>query len=118
LISATFFSAYSKGRFPAMLRVGSLGTVVLGSSDGMSTIPLPGAETKPWFEITVPLATVEFTTTLNVTVATLAGLLEASAGIEPAVAVAGELIGMLFTSGDRPATSATAAPFMVVLPAT
>ena len=43
---------------------------------------------------------------------------EASAGIEPGVGSAGELIGMPFTSGGKPPTSATAAPFRVVLPAT
>ena len=47
-------------------------------------MPLLTALTKPWFEITVPLATFAFTTTSNVIVATLAGLLDASAGIEPA----------------------------------
>ena len=79
---------------------------------------MPFPLTKPWFEITVPLATFGFTTTSNVMVATLAGLLDASAGIEPGVVLPGELIGMPFTSGDWPATSATAAPFRVVLPAT
>src|SRR5262252_848583 len=99
-----------------MSRVGSLGTGVRGSSDGWSTMPV--ALTNPWFEMIVPLGTVGFTTTLNVMVATLAGLLDASAGIEPGVGSAGELICMPFTSGDRPATSATAAPFSVVVPAT
>ena len=68
------------------------------------------AVTKPWFEITVPLTTFGFTTTSNVIVATLAWLLDASAGIEPGV-LAGELISMLFTSGDRPAESGTRTPF-------
>ena len=81
-------------------------------------MPLSTAVTKPWFEITVPSTTLGFTTTSNVMVATLAGLLDASAGIEPGVASAGELISMPFTSGDRPAASGTATPFRVVLPAT
>src|SRR5881397_168228 len=101
-----------------MSRVGSLGAGVRGSSDGWSTIPLPAAVTKPWFEITVPSATFWFTTTSNVMVATLAWLLDASAGIDLGVVLAGELIGMPFTSGDTPATSATGAPFSAVLPAT
>src|SRR5262245_3803227 len=101
-----------------MSRVGSFGSGVSGSSDGWSTIPLPDAVTKPWFEITVPLAAFGLMTTLNVMVATFAGLLDASAGIEPGVALAGELISMPFTSGDTPETSATAAPFRVVLPGT
>src|SRR5213083_1491230 len=96
--------------------VGSLGAGVRGSSDGRSTMPV--ALTKPWFEMIVPSGTFGFTTTSNVMVATLAWLLEESAGIEPGVVLAGELIGMPFTSGDRPATSAMAAPFRVVLPAT
>src|SRR5262245_48838804 len=112
------FSAYSTGRPPTMSIVGSLGAVVRGSSEGESTIPLLAAVTKPWFEITVPLTTFGFTTTSNVMVATLAGLLEGSAGIEPDVVLAGELISIPFTSGDTPATSATGAPFRVVLPAT
>src|SRR5215831_9049106 len=99
-----------------MSSVGSLGTGVRGSSDGWSTIPV--ALTKPWFEMIVPLGTLGFTTTLNVMVATLAWLLDASAVIEPGVGLAGELISMPFTIGDPPATSATAAPFRVVLPAT
>src|SRR6266516_1465759 len=98
-----------------MSRVGSLGAGVRGSSDGWS---MPLALTKPWFEMIVQSRTFGFTTTLNMMVATLAWLLDASAGIEPGVGSAGELIRMPFTSGDRPATSATAAPFRVVLPAT
>src|SRR5258705_214103 len=101
-----------------MSSVGSLGAGVSGSSDGKSTIAFAGPLTKPWLEITVPLATFEFTTTSNVIVATLAGLLEASAGIKPDVVLAGELISMPLTSGDAPAISATPAPFKVVLPAT
>src|SRR5438105_2669670 len=96
--------------------VGSLGAGVRGSSDGWSGMPF--ALTNPWFAITVPLATFGFTTTLKVMVATLAGLLDASAGMKPGVVLAGELIRTPFTSGDTPATSATAAPFSVVLPAT
>ena len=79
---------------------------------------MPVALTKPWFEMIVPSGVLGLTTTLNVMVATLAVLLDASAGINPGVALAGELIRMPFTSGDMPATSATAAPFRVVLPAT
>src|SRR5262249_51605844 len=101
-----------------MSRVGSLGVGVRGSSEGWSTIPLSAAVTKPWFEITVPPATFAFTTTSNVMVATLAGLLDASAGIEPGVGSTGELIRIPFTSGDNPPTSATGEPFRVVLPAT
>src|SRR5262245_34112527 len=99
-----------------MSTVGSLGAGVRGSSDGWSAIPV--ALTKPWFEIIVPATTFGFTTTLNVMVATLAVLFEASAGIEPGVVLAGELIDMPLTSGDTPAISATATPFKVVLPAT
>src|SRR5262249_38704952 len=99
-----------------MSRVGSLRAGVRGSSDGWSATPV--AFTKPWFEITVPSGTFGFTTTLNVMVATLAWLLDASAGIKPGVGLAGELIRMPVTSGDWPATSATAVPFRVVLPAT
>src|SRR2546423_455791 len=101
-----------------MLRVGSLGIGVRGSSDGWSTMPFPVALTKPWFEMIVPSRTFGFTTTLNVIVATLAWLLDASAGIEPGAGSAGELIGIPFTSGDRPATSGTDTPFRVVVPAT
>src|SRR5262245_15049558 len=101
---------------PTISMVGSLRAGVGRSSDGWSAIPV--ALTKPWFEIAVPAATFAFTTTSNVMVATLAGLLDASAGIKPGVALAGELIRMPFTTGDTPATSATAAPFKVVLPAT
>src|SRR5438093_11936550 len=99
-----------------MSRVGSLGAGVRGSSDGWSVMPV--AVTKLWFEMNVPSGTFGCTTTLNVTVATLAGLLDASAGIEPGVVLAGELIPIPFTSGDRLATSATAAPFRVVVPGT
>src|SRR5256885_5501042 len=99
-----------------MSRVGSLGAGVRGSSDGWSTMPV--ALTKPWFEMIVPSGTFGFTTTLKVMVATLAWLLDASAGITPGVVLPGELIRMAFTSGDTPATSATAAPFRVVLFAT
>src|SRR5262245_30260973 len=95
-----------------MSRVGSLASGVSGSSEGWSAIPLAAAVTKPWFEITVPLATFRFTTTSNVMVAV------APAGMEPAVVSAGELIDIPFTSGDMPAASATAAPFSFVLPAT
>src|ERR671922_1241422 len=98
-----------------MSRVGSSGAGVSGSSDGWSTMPFPVALTKPWFEMIVPSGTFGFTTTSNVIVATLAWLLDASAGIEPGTGLAGELIVMPFTSGDTPATSATAAPFRVVL---
>src|SRR5262252_377440 len=101
-----------------MLRVGSLGIGVRGSSDGWSTMLFPTALTKHWFEMIVPSATFEFTTTSNRIVAMLAGLLDASAGMNPAVVSAGELICMPLTSGDRPATSATGVPFRVVLPAT
>src|SRR5207247_7529745 len=93
------------------------GIGVSGSSDGWSTMPFDTALTKPWFEITVPSGTVGITTTSKVMVATLAGLPDASAGIDPGVGLAGEWIGMPFTSGDRPATSATTVPFRVVLPA-
>src|SRR5215471_2209835 len=99
-----------------MSRVGSLGAGVRGSSDGWSTMPVP--LTKPWFERIVPSGTFGFTTTSNVMVAMLAWLLDASVGINPGVLLAGELIDMPFTSGDTPATSATLAPFRVVLPAT
>src|SRR5262245_34283193 len=99
-----------------MSRVGSLMAGVRGSSDGWST--LPAALTKPWFEMIVPSGTFGCTTTLNVIVATLAWLLDGSVGIKPGVGSAGELISMPFTSGDTPATSATAAPFRVVLPGT
>src|SRR4051812_25553013 len=90
-------------------RVGSLAAGVRGSSDGRSLKPVP--LTKPWFEITVPPATFEFTTTSNVMVA------RASASIEPGVPFGG-LISRPLTSRDTAATSATAAPFSVVLPAT
>jgi hypothetical protein len=76
------------------------------------------ALTKPWFEITVPSMTDGSMTTSNVMVATFAVLLVASAGIAPGVGSAGEWMIMPFTSGDRPPTSATVAPFNVVLPAT
>src|SRR5215813_1725326 len=77
-------------RLPTMSIVGSLGAGVRGSSDGWLTMPLPF--TKPWFEITVPPTAFGFTTTLKVIVATLAWLLDASAGIKPGVGSAGELI--------------------------
>src|SRR5437762_9911819 len=99
-----------------MLRVGSFGIGVRGSSDGWST--MPGVLTKPWFEMIVPSRTFGFTTTLNVIVATLAWLLDASAGIEPGAGSAGELIGIPFTSGDKPAESGSDTPLSVVLPAT
>src|SRR5262245_8365835 len=99
-----------------MLSVGSLGAGVRGSSEGWLATPV--AVTNPWFEITVPLATFEFTTTSNVMVATLVCPFDGAKGMEPGVVLAGELISMPFTSGDRPATSATAAPFSFVLPAT
>src|SRR6266702_3558673 len=101
-----------------MLHVASLGIGVRGSSDRWSTMPFPTALTKPWLHMTVPSRTFVFTTASNVMAATLALLLDASAGIEPGVGLDGELIDMLFTSGDKPATSATVAPFRVVLPAT
>src|SRR5262245_3675843 len=101
-----------------MSRVGSLAIGVPGSSDGTSTIPWLTAVTKPWFEITVPLITFGSTITSKVMVATLAWLLDASAGIEPGVGSAGELIGIPFTSGDRPPESGTATPFSLVLAAT
>src|SRR5262249_61565839 len=112
----TRFSAYSTGRLPTTSIVGSLGTGVRGSSEGWSTMPV--ALTTPWFEMIVPSGVFGFTTTLKVMVATLAGVLDASAGIETRVGSAGGLIGMPFTSGDAPATTATAAPVSVVLPAT
>src|SRR5436190_1058147 len=99
-----------------MSRVGSLRAGVRGSSDGWSTLPVE--LTKPWFEMIVPSGVVGFTTTSIVIVAMFAWLLDASAGINPGVLLAGELIGMPLTSGDTPATSATLAPFKVVLPAT
>src|SRR5262245_24745405 len=89
------------GELLTMSIVGSSGIGVSGSSDGRLTMPL-SALTKPWFEITVPLAALGFTTTLNVMEATLAWLLDASGGIKPAVVLAGELIRMLFTSGETP----------------
>src|SRR5215470_15007938 len=101
-----------------MSHVGSLGAGVRGSSDGWLTIPLPAALTKLWLQIRVPLGTFGFTSTLNLMVATLAWLLDGSAGIEPGVVLAGELISIPFASGDMPPTSATAVPFRVVLPAT
>ena len=104
-----------------MSHVRSLAAGVRGSSDGWSAIPLPEALTKLWLQISVPLGVFGFTTALNVMVAVLAWLamlLAASAGIEPGVEFAGELISMPFASGDMPATSATAVPFRVVLPAT
>src|ERR1041385_946618 len=101
-----------------MSQVGSLVAGVRGSSDGWSAIPLPGAVTKLWLQIAVPLGVFWFTTTLNVIVATFVWLPDAPVGIEPAVGSAGELISVPFTSGDVPPTSATAAPFSVVLPAT
>src|SRR5262245_54812562 len=117
VMSAEIFCTWKEGAgLVTVLSVGSLGAGVRGSSDGWLTTPFPF--TKPWFEITVPLAVFWFTTTSNVMVATLAGLLDASAGIDPGVGPAGELISMPFTIGDTPATSATGAPFNVVLPAT
>ena len=101
-----------------MSRVGSLGIGVSGSSEGWSTIPSARAVTKPWFEITVPSGTVGLTTTSKVMVAVLGGLLDGSAGIAPGVGLDGGWIARPFTRGDSPATSATAAPFRVVLPAT
>ncbi len=81
-------------------------------------MPMSTAVTKPWFEITVPSTAAGSTTTSNVIVATFAGFADASAGIEPGVGSAGEWISMPATSGDRPPTSATGAPFRVVLPGT
>ena len=79
----------------------------------------PVAEvTKPWFEITVLLGTVGITTTSKMMVATFGGLADESAGIDPGVGSLGGWISMPVTSGDRPPTSATGAPFRVVLPAT
>src|SRR5437899_11977731 len=83
------FAEECTGGVPTISCVGSLGTGVRGSSDGWSTMPV--ALTKPWFEMIVPSGVFGFTTTLNVMVATLAGLLDASAGISPGVALAGEL---------------------------
>src|SRR5262245_34839214 len=100
-----------------MSHVRSLRAAVRGSSDGWSAIPLPEAFTKLWLQISVPLGVFGFTTTLNVMVATLAWLFDGSAGIEPGVGSAGELISMPFASGELPPTSATVAPFRVVLPA-
>ena len=71
-----------------------------------------------WAKEASPSATLGLTTTSKVIVATLAGLLDASAGIAPGVGSAGEWISMPFTSGDRPPTSGTGDPFRVVLPAT
>src|SRR5690349_4719959 len=99
-----------------MSHVGSLGACVRGSSDGW--LPLPGVVTKLWLQISVPPGVFGFTTTLNAMVATFAWLLDASAGIEPGVGSAGELIRLPFTSGEMPPASATALPFRVVLPAT
>ena len=101
-----------------MSRVGSLAVGVAGSSDGWSTMPPSIALTKPWFEITVPSITLGSTTTSKVIVATLSGDGGASAGIAPGVGSRGALISMPATSGDVPPTSATGAPFRVVLPAT
>src|SRR5882672_12660504 len=79
---------------------------------------MPPPETNPWFEITVPSGTVGLMTTSKVMVATLAGGADGLAGIDPGVGLLGGWISMPLTSGDRPATSATGAPFSVVLPAT
>src|SRR4051812_39995483 len=117
-ISATRFWADRTGRLPTMSHVRSFGAGVRGSSEGWLTIPLPEAVTKLWLQSSVPLGVFGLTTTLKVTVATLAWLLDASAGIEPGVVLTGELISIPFTSGDVPATSAAAVPFSVVLPAT
>src|SRR6516165_10099030 len=111
-----FCTRRAAAALPTMLIVGSFGAGVRGSSDGVLTIPV--ALTKPWFEIAVPAATPAFTVTSNVMVATLAVLLEASAGITPGVALAGELISMPATSGDVPPTSPIGKPFRVVLLAT
>jgi len=81
-------------------------------------IPPSGALTKPWFEMMVPSTTSGSTTTSKVTVATLAVDGDESAGIEPGVGSAGEWMSIPFTSVESPATSATGAPFNVVLPAT
>src|SRR5262245_58946464 len=97
--------------------VGSLGACVRGSSEGWEPM-MPLALTKPWFEISVPLAVFGLTVTLNVLVATLAGLLDAAAGSEAGVGLPVGLISMPLTSGDTPATSAIGVPFKVVLPAT
>jgi hypothetical protein len=82
------------------------------------TTPPVGVVTKPWLEITVALGTAGLITTSKVMVATLAGGALASAGIEPGVGSPGGWISRPFTSGDRPATSATTTPFKVVLPGT
>src|SRR6185295_12496761 len=97
-----------------MLRVGSLAAGVFGSSDGRSAKPVP--LTKPWFEMTVPLTALGLTVTSKVMVATLAGLLDASAGIMPGMALPGGLIAKPFASGDNPPVSATTTPFSFVLP--
>jgi hypothetical protein len=81
-------------------------------------MPLVTAETNPWFEMIVPSTTAGSMTTSNVMVATLAGLLDASEGIDPGVASAGERISMPLTSAESPAESGTGAPFKVVLEAT
>src|SRR5262245_45800822 len=99
-----------------MSHVGSLGAGVRGSSDGW--LPLPGAVTKLWLQMSVPPGVFGFTVTLNAIVATVAWLLDGSAGIEPGVGSAGEWISVPFTSGEIPPASATALPFRVVLPAT
>src|SRR5260221_8277699 len=80
-------------------------------------IPRLRAVTKPWFEITVPLATLGFTTTSKLMLATLARLLDGSAGIEPGVGSAREWSRLPFTSGDTPAPSPPAAPARGGLPA-
>src|SRR5262245_56275689 len=99
-------------------RVGSPTAGVSGSSEGESTIPLAAGVAETGLGVTAPPGTFGFMTTSNVMVATLAGLVDGSAGIVPGVGLAGEWISMPLTSGDTPATSATAAPFRVVLPAT
>src|SRR5215471_586779 len=92
----TRFSAYSTDGLLTVSRVGSLGVGVRGSSDGWSVMPL--ALTKAWFDRIVPSGVLRLTTTSNVMVATLAWLLDGSAGIHPGVSLAGELIRMPFTS--------------------
>src|SRR5438093_1332488 len=67
---------------------------------------------------TPPSGTVGLMSTSKVMIATLAGGADGSAGIDPGVGLLGGWISMPLTSGDRPATSATGAPFRVVLPAT
>src|SRR5262249_42688561 len=99
-----------------MLSVGSLGAGVRGSSDGWAAMLV--ALSTPFLETRAPLAIFWSTRPPNVIVPTYAGLLDASAGINPGFVFPGGLIGMPFPSSDTPAASGTAAPFRVVLPGT